>query len=56
MNDDPGEPTVGARLRSLRQQQGLSMQALAERSGLSVNAIGRVERGESSPTVSSLHR
>jgi quercetin dioxygenase-like cupin family protein len=32
------------------------MQALAERSGLSVNAIGRVERGESSPTVSSLHR
>jgi uncharacterized cupin superfamily protein len=32
------------------------MQVLADRSGLSVNAIGRVERGESSPTVSSLHR
>jgi transcriptional regulator with XRE-family HTH domain len=51
-----GQPNVGTRLRSLRQQRGLSMQALAERSGLSVNAIGRVERGESSPTVSSLHR
>jgi transcriptional regulator with XRE-family HTH domain len=47
---------VGSRLRSLRQQRGLSMQLLAERSGLSVNAIGRVERGESSPTVSSLQR
>jgi transcriptional regulator with XRE-family HTH domain len=47
---------VGARLRSLRRQRGLSMQLLAERSSLSVNAIGRVERGESSPTVSSLHR
>jgi transcriptional regulator with XRE-family HTH domain len=53
---DVEEPTVGSRLRSLRQQRGLSMQVLAERSGLSVNAIGRVERGESSPTVSSLHR
>jgi transcriptional regulator with XRE-family HTH domain len=51
-----GQPNVGARLRSLRQQRGLSMQALAEQSGLSLNAIGRVERGESSPTVSSLHR
>jgi transcriptional regulator with XRE-family HTH domain len=47
---------VGTRLRSLRQQGGLSMQGLASRCGLSVNAIGRVERGESSPTVSSLQR
>ena len=47
---------VGSRLRNLRQQRGLSMQVLAERSGLSANAIGRVERGESSPTVSSLQR
>jgi transcriptional regulator with XRE-family HTH domain len=50
------QPNVGTRLRSLRQQRGLSMQALAERCGLSLNAIGRVERGESSPTVSSLQR
>jgi transcriptional regulator with XRE-family HTH domain len=53
---DVEEPTVGSRLRSLRHERGMSMQVLAERSGLSVNAIGRVERGESSPTVSSLHR
>ena len=47
---------VGARLRSLRQERGLSLRALANRCGLSVNAISRIERGESSPTVSSLHR
>jgi transcriptional regulator with XRE-family HTH domain len=29
---------------------------LAERCGLSINAISQIERGENSPTVSSLHR
>lgn len=32
------------------------MRALAERCGLSINAISQIERGENSPTVSSLHR
>lgn len=50
------EPKVGRRLRAIREQQGLSMRALGERSGLSVNAISQIERGENSPTVSSLHR
>jgi transcriptional regulator with XRE-family HTH domain len=50
------EPNVGLRLRSLRDKQGLSLRALAERSGLSINAISLIERGENSPTVSSLHR
>ena len=49
-------PKVGLRLRSLRDQQGLSLRALAERCGLSINAISRIERGENSPTVSTLHR
>ncbi len=47
---------VGQRLRSLREEQGLSLRALAEQCGLSVNAISLIERGESSPTVSSLHQ
>ena len=51
---EPGN--VGARLRSLRQERGLSLRGLADRCGLSVNAISRIERAESSPTVSSLHR
>jgi transcriptional regulator with XRE-family HTH domain len=50
------EPNVGLRVRSLRDQQGLSLRALAERCGLSINAISLIERGENSPTVSTLHR
>ncbi|MEW5869760.1 MAG: XRE family transcriptional regulator [Chloroflexota bacterium] len=50
------EPNVGQRLRSLREQQGLSLRALSERSGLSVTAISQIEHGENSPTVASLHR
>jgi transcriptional regulator with XRE-family HTH domain len=50
------EPKVGFRLRELRDRQGLSLRALAERCGLSINAISQIERGENSPTVSSLHR
>lgn len=50
------EPRVGARLRALREEQKLSLRALASRCGLSVNAISQIERGENSPTVSSLHR
>jgi transcriptional regulator with XRE-family HTH domain len=40
----------------LRRDRGLSLRALAQRCGLSVNAISRIEHGLSSPTVSSLHR
>jgi transcriptional regulator with XRE-family HTH domain len=50
------EPNVGMRLRSLREQRGLSLRALAGRCGLSINAISLIERGENSPTVSTLHR
>jgi transcriptional regulator with XRE-family HTH domain len=50
-----GEPDVGERVRVLREQRRLSLRMLAQRSGLSVNAVSRIEHGESSPTVSSLH-
>jgi len=50
------EPNVGLRLRTLREQRGFSMRALAERCGLSINAISQIERGENSPTVATLHR
>jgi transcriptional regulator with XRE-family HTH domain len=50
------KPNVGRRLRTFRERQGWSLRALAERCGLSINAISRIERGENSPTVSSLHR
>jgi transcriptional regulator with XRE-family HTH domain len=49
-------PGVGGRIREIREEQGISQRSLAKHSGLSANAISRIERGESSPTVSSLHR
>lgn len=50
------KPNVGRQLRIFRERQGWSLRALAERCGLSINAISRIERGENSPTVSSLLR
>jgi transcriptional regulator with XRE-family HTH domain len=47
---------VGEWIRRIRVRKGLSQRALALESGLSANAISRIERGESSPTVTSLHR
>jgi transcriptional regulator with XRE-family HTH domain len=49
------QPDVGSRIRALREARGLSLRALADQCRLSVNAISLIERGENSPTVSSLH-
>lgn len=55
MTEQQTVPNVGLRIRALREQRRLSLRALAERCNLSVNAISLIERGENSPTVSSLH-
>ncbi len=47
---------VGSRLRILREERGVSMRALARRSGLSANALSMIERGLTSPSVSTLHK
>ncbi|MDF1500721.1 MAG: helix-turn-helix domain-containing protein [Anaerolineales bacterium] len=46
---------VGIRLRKLREAQGISIRELARQSGLSANAISLIERGRSSPSVSTLY-
>ena len=46
---------VGQCIRELRTSKGLSLRALAELSRLSTNAISLIERGDNSPTVTSLH-
>src|SRR5512135_2273446 len=45
------EETLGNRLRELRRQQGLSLRALAEKSGLSANTLSLIENGKTSPSV-----
>lgn len=47
---------VGGRLRQLRQERGKSMRALARLSGLSTNALSMIERGRTSPSVSTLYK
>lgn len=47
---------LATRLRSLRDAQGLSLEALAARSGVSRSNISLIERGESSPTATVLDR
>lgn len=42
---------IAARVRELRAAQGLSLEALAAKSGVSRSMISLVERGESSPTA-----
>lgn len=47
---------VGERLRSLRAERVISMRTLAKMSGLSANALSMIERGMTSPSVSTLNK
>ena len=47
---------VSVRLRELREARGISMRTLASRSGLSANALSMIERGKTSPSVSTLYK
>lgn len=42
---------IAARVRQLRTERGMSLDALAERSGVSRSMISLIERGETSPTA-----
>ena len=55
MIDDPCI-LVGKRLRTLRTARNLTLRDLSRASGVSINAISLIERGETSPTVSTLHK
>lgn len=47
---------VGTRLKELREQRNISMRSLATKSGLSANALSMIERGKTSPSVSTLYK
>lgn len=47
-------PDVGRNLRKLRQDMGISLDKASSMTGVSKAMLGQIERGESSPTISTL--
>ncbi|MHB8658172.1 MAG: helix-turn-helix domain-containing protein [Solirubrobacteraceae bacterium] len=45
------DPSVGSRVKALREAMDLSLRDLSERSGVSAPMLSQVERGETSPTL-----
>jgi len=50
------EVNVGRELRTLCAQRGISIRALAEKSGLAVNTLSLIQNGKTSPSVSTLQQ
>ena len=47
----PATPSIGERVKALREGLGLSLRGLSERSGVSPTMLSQVERGGTSPTL-----
>lgn len=60
LNNEKGEfpagPGIGARLRAIREEHGLSQRELARRAGVTNTTISLIEKNKSSPSVSSLKK
>lgn len=54
--EQPAEEEIGPRLKSLREQHGLSIRELSRRSGVSPSLISDAERGKVEPSVGVLKR
>lgn len=48
------DATVGRRIRQLRRERGLQLEAMAARTGLSIGYLSQIERGLSSPSLRAL--
>ena len=48
--DNNPRQRLGARARALRKEQGLTLQAVADRAGLAVSTVSKIERGLMAPT------
>src|SRR3569833_2271123 len=53
---DSLDRAIGERIKALRAARGLTLEALAERAGVSRAMLSRIERGESNPTAQLLGR
>lgn len=54
MNDIVFKSQIAAHLKQIRKHKGLSLDATAKLTGVSKAMLGQIERGESSPTISTL--
>lgn len=46
---------LGERIQNLRKKRGLSQLALANEADIPLSQVGRIERGENNPTISTLY-
>ncbi len=53
---DAAAQSIAVKLRALRRQRGMSINALATRAGVSVGIIRQIERGNSNPSMRTLQR
>ena len=53
---DGSEVSVSARIVSLRKERGLTLQDCARLSGVAASTLSKIERGELSPTVTTLQK
>lgn len=45
---------LGKRIKELRQEKGFSQEELAYEADIPLSQVGRIERGETNPTISTL--
>lgn len=50
------EQTLGASLRRLREEKGVSLRSLAERADFSPSFLSQIENGQCSPSISSMEK
>ena len=56
MEENETRKRVGERLKTLRTKQNLSVRDLAEKTGINISNISRIENGKISPTIDVLDK
>ena len=47
---------VGKKIRIIRRKKGITQEEIADKSGMHVSTLGRIERGESNPPLQTLNK
>ncbi|AMK12087.1 helix-turn-helix domain-containing protein [Pseudodesulfovibrio indicus] len=54
MSEEPFRPVIAERLKACRRERKMSLDAVAEATGVSKAMLGQIERQESAPTIATL--